>query len=128
MPRRAGEYAQMLSERIGKYGAKVWLLNTGWTGGPYGTGSRFSLKYTRAMVSAILSGALDTVPTREHPVFGLHMPTAIAGVPDEVLDPRNTWKDKAAYDAQAAKLARLFRENDAKFEMPEAVRAAGPKA
>jgi phosphoenolpyruvate carboxykinase (ATP) len=106
----------------------VWLLNTGWTGGPYGTGSRFSLKYTRAMVSAILSGALDTVPTREHPVFGLHMPTAIAGVPDEVLDPRNTWKDKAAYDAQAAKLARLFRENDAKFEMPEAVRAAGPKA
>lgn len=127
MPRRASEYAGMLSERITKYGAKVWLLNTGWTGGPYGVGSRFSLRYTRSMVSAILNGKLDAVPTREHPVLGLHMPTSIPEVPDEVLDPRNTWQDKNAYDAQASKLAKLFRENDAKFAMPDAVRAAGPK-
>lgn len=127
MPRPASEYARMLSERIGQHGATVWLLNTGWTGGPYGTGSRFSLKYTRAMVSAILSGKLNGAPTREHPVFGLHTPTAIPGVPGEVLDPRNTWQDKSAYDEQAARLARLFRENDAKFDMPDAVRAAGPK-
>jgi phosphoenolpyruvate carboxykinase (ATP) len=128
MPRRASEYAGMLSDRIKTYGAKVWLLNTGWTGGPYGTGHRFSLRYTRAMVSAILSGALDRVPTREHPVLGLQMPTSIPQVPDEVLDPRNTWADKNAYDAQVLKLAKLFRENDAKFTMPDAVRAAGPKA
>lgn len=127
MPRRASEYAQMLSHRIKNFGAQVWLLNTGWTGGPYGTGQRFSLKYTRAMVSAILSGKLDRIPTREHSVFGLHMPTEVPLVPDNVLDPRATWKDPAAYDAQAAKLARLFRENDTKFEMPDAVRAAGPK-
>jgi len=128
MPRRASEYAQMLSDRIKNYGAHVWLLNTGWTGGPYGVGQRFSLRYTRAMVSAITSGALDKVATREHPVFGLQMPVGIDRVPDDVLDPRNTWKDKGAYDAQAAKLAKLFRENDAKFEMPDAVRKAGPKA
>jgi phosphoenolpyruvate carboxykinase (ATP) len=128
MPRRASEYAGMLSERIKNYGAKVWLLNTGWTGGPYGTGHRFSLRYTRAMVSAILGGQLDAVPTREHPVLGLHMPTSIPQVPDEVLDPRNTWADKAAYDAQVLKLAKLFRENDAKFTMPDAVRSAGPRA
>jgi phosphoenolpyruvate carboxykinase (ATP) len=127
MPRRASEYAEMLSERIKKYGANVWLLNTGWSGGPYGVGSRFSLRYTRAMVSAILSGKLDNQPTVEHPVLGLHMPKAVPEVPDNVLDPRSTWADKGAYDAGVAKLAKLFRENDAKFEMPDAVRAAGPK-
>ena len=128
MPRRPNEYAGMLSERVRAHNAKVWLLNTGWTGGPYGTGRRFSLKYTRAMVAAILNGWLDGVETREHPVLGLHMPVSIPEVPDEVLDPRNTWKDKNAYDAQAAKLAKLFRENDARFTMPDAVRAAGPLA
>jgi phosphoenolpyruvate carboxykinase (ATP) len=127
MPRRASEYAQMLSERIKNFGAQVWLLNTGWTGGPYGVGQRFSLKYTRAMVSAILSGKLDKIPTREHAVLGLHMPTEVPLVPDNVLDPRGTWQDPAAYDAQAIKLAGLFRENDTRFEMPDAVRAAGPK-
>lgn len=128
MPRPAGEYARMLADRIERYGAHVWLLNTGWTGGPYGVGERFSLPYTRAMVSAILSGKLDRARTITHPILGLHMPTAVPHVPDNVLDPRNTWKDKHAYDAQAAKLARLFRENDARFEMPEAVRKAGPLA
>jgi phosphoenolpyruvate carboxykinase (ATP) len=128
MPRPPSEYARMLADRIQKYGAQVWLLNTGWTGGPYGVGNRFSLKYTRAMVSGILGGKLSKAPTREHPVLGLHMPTEVPLVPDDVLDPRNTWKDKAAYDQQAARLARLFRENDARFEMPDSVRAAGPKA
>ncbi len=127
MPRRASEYAAMLADRIRQYGANVWLLNTGWSGGPYGVGERFSLPYTRAMVSAILSGRLDSEPTTEHPVLGLHLPKAVPEVPDNVLDPRSTWADKAAYDEAAAKLAKLFRENDAKFEMPDAVRSAGPK-
>jgi phosphoenolpyruvate carboxykinase (ATP) len=117
----------MLSERIGKHGAGVWLLNTGWTGGPYGVGLRFKLGYTRAMVTAILSGALAKEKLTPDPVFGLPVPHAVPGVPAEVLNPRNTWKDGADYDAQAKKLAKLFRENDAKFEMPEAVRAAGPR-
>ncbi|MEM9372554.1 MAG: phosphoenolpyruvate carboxykinase (ATP) [Planctomycetota bacterium] len=127
MPRRPGEYAGMLAERIRDYGANVWLLNTGWSGGPYGVGERFSLPYTRAMVSAILTGKLDQEPTIEHPVLGLHMPKAVPEVPDNVLDPRNTWSDKDAYDQGAARLAALFRENDARFDMPDTVRAAGPK-
>ncbi|MFK7884193.1 MAG: phosphoenolpyruvate carboxykinase (ATP) [Phycisphaerales bacterium] len=127
MPRRAGEYAQMLADRIKQHGSSVWLLNTGWSGGPYGVGKRFSLPYTRAMVSAILSGTLDSVQTREHPVLGLQMPVSVPGVPDNVLDPRATWSDTAAYDANATKLAELFRKNDMKFEMPDAVRAGGPK-
>jgi len=127
MPRRASEYAQMLSDRIKEYGANVWLLNTGWSGGPYGVGKRFSLPYTRAMVTAILNGSLDKEPTIEHPVLGLHMPKTVPHVPDNVLDPRSTWDDQGAYDTAADKLAKLFRENDAKFEMPESVRGAGPK-
>ncbi|MEZ6165544.1 MAG: phosphoenolpyruvate carboxykinase (ATP) [Phycisphaerales bacterium] len=129
MPRRPAEYAQMLADRINKHNAHVWLLNTGWTGGPYGKGGqRFSLKYTRAMVTAILSGQLDNAPTVEHPVFGLHMPTSVPNVPDEVLDPRNTWADKDAYDTQATKLAKLFRENDAKYNLPANIASGGPKA
>ena len=106
----------------------MWLLNTGWTGGPYGVGSRFKLAWTRAFVQAILDGSLADVPMTEHPVFGLQMPTSCPGVPSEVLDPRNTWRDPVAYDAQAMELARRFRENDANFDLPEAVRAAGPRA
>ena len=129
MPRRPAEYAQMLADRINKHNAHVWLLNTGWTGGPYGKGGqRFSLKYTRAMVTAILSGQLDNAPTAEHPIFGLHMPTSVPNVPDEVLDPRNTWADKDAYDTQATKLAKLFRENDAKYNLPANIASGGPKA
>ena len=106
----------------------MWLLNTGWTGGPYGTGSRFKLSYTRAFVTAILDGSLAKAEYQTDPVFGLHLPKAVPGVPSEVLLPRNTWKDGAAYDAQARKLAQQFRDNDKTFDMPEAVRAAGPKA
>lgn len=128
MPRPAAEYAKMLAERTNQHGANVWLLNTGWSGGPYGTGERFSLKYTRAMVTAILDGSLSDVPTEEHPIFGLHMPTSVPNVPDEVLNPRNTWADKAAYDAKASELATLFRKNDTKYNLPADILSGGPNA
>ena len=119
----------MLAERIKKHDAHVWLLNTGWSKGPAGQGGeRFSLKYTRAMVTAILNGSLDSAGTAEHPVFGLHMPTSVEGVPNEILNPRNLWADKDAYDTQCAKLAKLFRENDATYDLPDDIRSGGPKA
>ena len=127
LPRPPKVYAEMLAKKVEKHGADVWLLNTGWTGGPYGTGERFKLKYTRAFVTAILDGSLRGAKFEEHPIFGLHMPTSAPGVPSEVLNPRNTWKDKAAYDAKAKDLAKRFRDNDAKVEIPDAVRKAGPR-
>ena len=127
LPRPPIEYAKMLAAKIKDHGTNVWLLNTGWTGGAYGTGARFKLGYTRAMVTAILNGSLAKEKFTPDAIFGLPLPHAVPGVPAEVLNPRNTWKDGGAYDTQAKKLAKLFRENDAKFEMPEAVRSAGPK-
>ncbi|MCI0631873.1 MAG: phosphoenolpyruvate carboxykinase (ATP) [Phycisphaerales bacterium] len=127
LPRPAMVYAEMLAKRIDEHRSDVWLLNTGWTGGPYGTGSRFKLAYTRSFVTAILNGSLKNVKYEAHPIFGLQMPTSAPGVPAEVLNPRNTWKDKGAYDEKAMQLAKLFRENDAKFKISEKVRAAGPK-
>jgi phosphoenolpyruvate carboxykinase (ATP) len=104
------------------------LLNTGWSGGPYGVGKRMKLGYTRAMVHALLDGKLDDVATRTHPVFGLAMPQSVPGVPAEVLDPRGTWSDPAAYDAQAKKLATMFRTNFEKFgSVPAEIRNAGPQ-
>ncbi len=126
MPRPPMRYAEMLRDRIAAHKSDVWLLNTGWTGGAYGTGSRFKLAYTRAFVTAILDGSLRNATFVKHPVFGLAMPTAVSSVPSTVLDPRNTWADKAAYDAKAKDLAARFRANDAKFAMSDAVRAAGP--
>ena len=128
LPRPAKVYAEMLAKKVADHNADVWLLNTGWTGGPYGTGSRFSLKYTRAFVTAILNGTLKNAKFSPDPVFGLALPDRVEGVPSEVLNPRNTWKDGAAYDAKAKDLAKKFRDNDKKFDMPEAVRNAGPKA
>jgi phosphoenolpyruvate carboxykinase (ATP) len=128
LPRPAKVYAEMLANKVAKHGADVWLLNTGWTGGPYGTGSRFKLAYTRAFVSAILNGTLRNAKFSPDPIFGLPLPDKVEGVPSEVLQPRNTWKDGAAYDAKAKELAKKFRDNDKKFDMPEAVRQAGPKA
>lgn len=128
LPRPAKVYAQMLADKVARHGADVWLLNTGWTGGPYGVGHRFSLKYTRAMVAAILNGTLRTATFTPDPVFGLPIPASVPGVPAEVLNPRNTWKDPAAYDAKARELAQKFRANDQKFDLPQAVRDAGPKA
>ncbi|HET7322207.1 MAG TPA: phosphoenolpyruvate carboxykinase (ATP) [Longimicrobiaceae bacterium] len=123
-------YAEMLGARIQEHGARVWLVNTGWTGGPYGEGERMNLAYTRAMVRAALAGKLDDVATEVDPVFGLHVPVEVPDVPTSVLHPRDTWRDPAAYDAQAAKLAGMFRDNFQQFAgavSPE-VRAAGPKA
>ena len=126
LPRPPMVYAEWLNRRITENGANVWLLNTGWTGGPYGIGRRFSLKWTRTFVDRILDGSLANVETKPHAVFGLHMPVAVDGVPTEVLHPRATWADTAAYDVAAADLAARFRANDAKYEIADEVRAAGP--
>jgi phosphoenolpyruvate carboxykinase (ATP) len=127
LPRPPMVYAEMLAKKVEQHKADVWLLNTGWTGGPYGTGNRFKLAWTRAFVTAILNGSLRNAKFETDPIFGLHIPTSVPGVPDEVLNPLNTWKDKAAYDAKAKQLAKLFRENDAKFEISQPVRSAGPR-
>jgi phosphoenolpyruvate carboxykinase (ATP) len=104
-------YAQLLGERLEQHDAAVWLVNTGWTGGGYGTGSRIKLRYTRAMVNAALSGQLDDVEFHMHPVFRVSMPASCPDVPADLLDPRRTWADSAAYDRQAAELAWMFRTN-----------------
>jgi len=127
LPRPPRVYADMLAERVGRHDAHVWLLNTGWSGGPYGTGKRFKLAYTRAMVSAILNGSLAGAEFETEPFFGLEIPTSVPGVPSEVLDAKATWSDAAAYDAKASELAARFRENDQKYDMADAVRAAGPR-
>jgi phosphoenolpyruvate carboxykinase (ATP) len=130
LPLHPHVYAEMLGERIATYGVQCWLVNTGWTGGPYGTGQRMRLSHTRAMVRAALAGRLDRVPTMPEPVFGLEVPLQVpGGVPDDVLLPRATWTDPAAYDAEAAKLAALFRKNFAQFEerVHPSVREAGPR-
>src|SRR5690606_8133077 len=111
LPLPPSVYARMLGEKLAAHGATCWLVNTGWTGGPYGEGQRMQLGYTRAMVHAALAGKLDGVPTRRGSVFGLGVPESVPGVPTEVLDPRATWRDPVAYDAMAQKLAGMFREN-----------------
>ena len=108
----------------------MWLVNTGWTGGPYGVGSRMKIAHTRAMITAALSGQLDTVAYQKHAVFNLDMPATCRACPDAVLDPRSTWPDAAKYDEQAAKLAKMFIDNFKTFEadVTASVKAAGPKA
>ena len=130
MPLPPGRYAGLLGERLERHGATVWLVNTGWTGGPAGVGHRMRLGHTRAMIAAALSGALAAAPVRRDPVFGFDVPIAVPGVPDEVLDPRGTWGDPAAFDVQSAQLAAMFRDNFRRFEdqVPAAVRDAGPTA
>lgn len=115
LPLPATVYAEMLGKKIDEHGAQVFLVNTGWTGGVYGTGKRMDLKHTRAMVRAALAGQLNDVETTTNDVFGLAMPTAIEGVPTSVLNPRNAWADGTAYDTKANELADLFRENFKKF-------------
>ena len=123
------KYAEMLADKLRKHNAQTWLVNTGWSGGPYGVGSRMKLKYTRAIIDAIHSDALLEAPTQVDPVFGLAVPTSCPDVPSEMLQPRNTWADKAAYDEKAKKVASLFRENFKKYESQASaeVRAGGPK-
>jgi phosphoenolpyruvate carboxykinase (ATP) len=129
MPLDPAVYANMLGEKINQHQVDCWLINTGWSGGAYGEGTRMKLAYTRAIVDAVLKGKLADVPTEPDPIFRIHVPTACEGVPSEVLKPRNTWKDGAAYDLQARELARMFAENFEQFadSATEAVRAAGPK-
>ena len=125
----ATKYAQMLGQLLREHDSNVWLINTGWSGGPYGTGKRIKLQYTRSIVNAALAGKLDKVATQTDPIFGLAVPTEIEGVPAKVLNPRATWSDAVAYDAQAKKLSAMFRENFDKFDRVEAAtRNAGPKA
>ena len=121
-------YARMLGERIDAHGPDVWLVNTGWSGGPYGVGHRMKIAYTRAMVHAALDGALKNVPMHVDPNFNLAVPASCPEVPPEVLDPRNTWADKAAYDEQAHKLAAMFVENFHRYaaNLPAEVVASGP--
>jgi phosphoenolpyruvate carboxykinase (ATP) len=129
LPRHPGVYDEMLGRKIREHGARVWLVNTGWSGGGYGAGSRIKLSHTRAMVKAALSGALDEVETREDSRFGLRTPVSVPGVPDTLLTPRDTWADGAAYDEAAEKLARMFQENFRQYadQVSEAVRQAGPR-
>jgi phosphoenolpyruvate carboxykinase (ATP) len=123
------KYADLLAVRMRRHKATAWLVNTGWSGGAYGTGQRMSLKYTRAIIDAIHDGSLAEASTATDPVFGLKVPTSCPNVPDEVLVPRNTWKDKAAFDATAEKLAGLFRENFKKYAdaASKEIQAAGPR-
>lgn len=126
LPLPATVYAEMLGQKIDEHGAQVFLVNTGWTGGEYGVGSRMKLSYTRTMVRAAIDGKLNNVETTQDAVFGLHIPTAVEGVPTEVLNPRDAWADKVAYDAKAAELAGLFKENFNKFSnVSEAITKLG---
>ena len=109
------------------HGANAWLVNTGWTGGPFGVGHRMPIAHTRALIAAALSGALDDGPFETAPVFNVDVPLACPGVPAEVLQPRGTWANPADYDAQARKLGSMFAENFASFEASPAVAAAGPR-
>jgi phosphoenolpyruvate carboxykinase (ATP) len=128
MPLHPGKYAEMLADRMKKNGANVWLINTGWSGGPYGVGSRIKLRYTRAMITAALEGKLDSVTFEKHEILGLSMPKTCPDVPTEILNPRNTWTDQAAYDNKANELAKKFVINFKKFEagVSQGIRDAAP--
>lgn len=123
-------YAKLLGEKIKKHKVKCWLVNTGWTGGPFGEGKRIQIKYTRAMLNAALEGKLDNVEYETDPNFGLKVPKSCEGVPSEVLNPRETWKDKDAYDKMANKLAKMFVDNFKEYESEteKEIASAGPKA
>ena len=127
MPLPSKVYAEMLGRRLREHNAQCWLVNTGWQGGAYGVGKRMSLPYTRAMVDALVEGNLATVEFEIEPAFGLSIPKSCPGVPAELLNPRNSWKDKAAYDKAAADLSERFAKNFAQFDAPPEVKAAGPK-
>jgi phosphoenolpyruvate carboxykinase (ATP) len=129
LPQPPARYAELLREKLDHHQhVEVWLVNTGWTGGPFGEGERMPIRATRALLDAALSGRLAAVEYRIDPVFGFEVPCEVPGVDSRLLDPRSTWRDPAAYDRKAAELARLFRENIAKFDVSDAVLAAGPVA
>ena len=122
-------YAQLLGDRISKHTVDVWLVNTGWSGGPYGVGQRIKLPVTRAIVKAVLDGELKNVERKQDPIFGMQVPASCPEVPSEVLEPRKTWKDTAAYDRKARDLATMFEKNfkEEASDAPAEVREAGPK-
>ncbi len=130
MPRHPSEYGALLGRLIDKHNVSCWLVSTGWTGGPHGQGKRMPIKETRALLTAALNGSLNAAPMRKDEVFGFDVPTDVPGVDKRILNPRATWEDPKAFDAQAAKLAKMFTENFKIFEayVDEAVKAAGPKA
>ena len=128
MPRHASVYAKMLGEKIIKHNTVVYLINTGWSGGPYGVGDRIKIQYSRAMVTAALTGALDIVKYTHNDLFNLDIPTECPNVPSEILDPKNTWIDKDSYDLSARKLAQMFIDNFEKFKnVSQDIKNAGPK-
>jgi phosphoenolpyruvate carboxykinase (ATP) len=129
LPQAPAVYARMLGEKLDRHGASVWLVNTGWTGGPFGVGHRMPITATRGLLHAALSGALDAAGYRVDPVFGFEVPVGVPGVDTKLLDPRSTWADPSAYDAKAAELARMFRDNfETKFaaDVDAGVAAGGP--
>ncbi|MCK4726379.1 MAG: phosphoenolpyruvate carboxykinase (ATP), partial [Anaerolineales bacterium] len=128
MAQHPSVYADLLGKKIAQHDVNCWLINTGWTGGPYGEGHRMEIAYTRAMVNAALRGDLKDVSYVDDPIFGIQVPTSCPGVPSELLMPRNTWSDSADYDAQAKQLASMFIDNFKQFEdhIPESVVTAGP--
>lgn len=128
MPLNPNVYAEILGEKIERHKVNIWFVNTGWTGGPYGIGERMSIKYTRALLHAALDGKFDNISYEKDPVFDLEYPTKCEGVPSEILNPRNTWKDKNAYDIQAKKLTKLFIDNFKTYEndVADDVKNSGP--
>ena len=130
MPRHPSVYGNLLKQRIAQGHVQCWLLNTGWTGGKYGVGSRMPIKATRALLNAALDGSLNDAEFRKDPNFGFDVPVAVEGVDPAILDPRSTWADPAEYDATAHKLVQLFVDNFAQFEahVDEGVRNAAPAA
>ncbi len=129
LPLHPTQYAEMLGEKIKTYETRVWLVNTGWTGGPFGIGSRIKLRFTRAMITAALQGDLESVAYATDPIFGLNFPKEVPGVPPQVLNPRDTWADKAAYDEKARELAQKFHDNFSQYESfaNDEILAAAPK-
>jgi len=129
LPLHPTKYAEMLGQKLKESGANVWLINTGMTGGVYGVGTRMSLKYTRSLVTEALNGSLDNVTYETLPIFNFNVPTSCPGVPSEILNPRNTWTDKEAYDTKAKELSVKFNENFKKYasQASESILAAAPK-
>ena len=128
MAQHPSVYADLLGHMIDEHNVKCWLINTGWTGGPYGEGSRIKIAYTRAMVNAALNGDLDQVEYLQDPNFGLQVPTSCPEVPDDVLQPRRTWQNPEAFDRQSRQLAEMFTNNFSQFaaNVSEEIRNAGP--